>query len=227
MRDKIRSANKTNATIIYNYTHGVQFSSLVKSMSYSDIKRYLKQLLIALDVSHSNGVIHRDVKLSNTIVNTDDNRLQLIDWGLGEFYIPQQRLNPRAGTRFYKAPELLLEYPYFDYSIDMWSFGLVVAQIVFHKKPLFHGTNSTEQLVHIAKQLGTADLYAYAEKYGIVVKESVRKALKSHAKKEWVRYCRKKHHCSEESLDLIGKLLVYDHKERMTAKEAMEHAFFR
>ena len=51
--------------------------------------------------------MHRDIKMANIIIKEDDT-LYLIDWGLGEFYHPKKRYNTRIGTRYYKAPELLV-----------------------------------------------------------------------------------------------------------------------
>jgi casein kinase II subunit alpha len=50
--------------------------------------------------------MHRDVKMANTIIK--DDTLYLIDWGLGEFYHPKKEYNTRVGTRYLKAPELLI-----------------------------------------------------------------------------------------------------------------------
>lgn len=63
-------------------------------------------MLIALDETHSRGIMHRDVKLANIIVSQQN--LTLIDWGLSEFYHPKKRYNTKVGTRYYKAPELLV-----------------------------------------------------------------------------------------------------------------------
>lgn len=75
--------------------------------------------------------MHRDIKLANTIIKNDT--LYLIDWGLGEFYHPKKKLTTKVGTRYYKAPELLVGFQYYDYSIDMWSFGCNLASLLFKK----------------------------------------------------------------------------------------------
>lgn len=76
------------------------------------------------------GIIHRDVKPRNIMVNPAKRQLRLIDWGLAEFYHPNFEYNVRVATRNYKGPELLVDYRYYDYSLDMWSVGCCLAGMV-------------------------------------------------------------------------------------------------
>ena len=57
-------------------------------------------------------------------------QLRLIDWGLAEFYHPGTDYHIRVGSRYYKAPELLVGYKQYDYSLDMWSVGCMLASMV-------------------------------------------------------------------------------------------------
>jgi casein kinase II subunit alpha len=57
-------------------------------------------------------------------------QLRLIDWGLAEFYHPGTDYHIRVGSRYYKAPELLVGYKQYDYSLDMWSVGCMFASMV-------------------------------------------------------------------------------------------------
>ena len=55
----------------------------------------------------------------------------------------------------------------YDYSLDMWSLGCVLASMIFKKYPFFQGRDNDDQLVRIAKVLGTEELYDYLDKYQI------------------------------------------------------------
>ena len=84
----------------------------------------------ALDFAHCQGIMHRDVKLKNLIIESDTNNVRLIDWGLAEFFYPNFEYSLRVGTKPYKAPELLLGYNKYDYSLDLWSLGCIFASAV-------------------------------------------------------------------------------------------------
>lgn len=73
----------------------------------------------------------------------------------------------RVASRCYKGPELLVDFQLYDYSLDMWSFGAMLAGMVFRKDPFFNGQDNYDQLVKIARVLGTAKLEEYLKKYNI------------------------------------------------------------
>ena len=56
------------------------------------------------------GIMHRDIKPGNLIVDLDSRRLKILDWGLGEYYLPNRDLNCHVASRYYKPPELLVGY---------------------------------------------------------------------------------------------------------------------
>jgi len=53
-----------------------------------DVRYYMYQLLKALNYCHSQGIMHRDVKPHNIVIDHERHELRLIDWGLAEFYFP-------------------------------------------------------------------------------------------------------------------------------------------
>ena len=111
-------------------------------MSDLEIRYYLFELLKALDFCHSRGIIHRDVKPQNIIVDPKKKILKLIDWGLAEFYHPGQDYNVRVASRYFKGPELLVDNIYYDYSLDIWSTGAMMASMIFKKEPFFQGDDN-------------------------------------------------------------------------------------
>lgn len=71
--------------------------------------------------------MHRDVKPHNVMIDHQQRKLRLIDWGLAEFYHPRKEYNVRVASRYFKGPELLVDLQDYDYSLDMWSLGCMFA----------------------------------------------------------------------------------------------------
>lgn len=120
-----------------------QPTSLSSHLSEYEIKYFLYHLLIALDALHSRGIMHRDVKPRNVLINrqstTTDVPLMLIDLGLADFYLPHTRYNVRVASRHYKSPELLIGFEYYDYAIDLWGVGCILAGLLLRREPVFRG----------------------------------------------------------------------------------------
>jgi len=226
--DVVREPVSKTPCLIFEYVNNTDFKSLYPTFTDADIRYYLFELLKALDFCHSNGIMHRDVKPHNVMIDHSRRILRLIDWGLAEFYHPEQDYNVRVASRYFKGPELLVDLQDYDYSLDLWSFGCMFAAIIFRKEPFFHGQDNQDQLVKIAMVLGTTELYAYLDKYCITLDFHFQKLIGSHPKKPWKRFLspENKTLATHDAIDLLDKLLRYDHQERLTAKEAMEHPYF-
>jgi casein kinase II subunit alpha len=147
---------------------------------------------------------------------------------LAEFYHPGKEYNVRVASRYFKGPELLVDLQDYDYSLDMWSLGCMFAGMIFRKEPFFAGHDNYDQLVRIAKVLGTDELYAYLNKYRIELDPNFEQLIGRHSRKPWNKYVtvENQHLVSTEAIDFLDKLLRYDHQERITAKEAQDHPYF-
>lgn len=172
--------------------------------------------------------MHRDVKPHNVMIDHEKRQLRLIDWGLAEFYHAGQEYNVRVASRYFKGPELLVDFQEYDYSLDMWSLGAMYAAMIFRKEPFFHGSSNADQLVKIARVLGTDALNAYLEKYDIELDAQYDELIGRFARKPWQRFVTPDNQkmANAEAIDFLDKLLRYDHQERLTAKEAMAHEYF-
>ncbi|KAM0790894.1 hypothetical protein ACM66B_004733 [Microbotryomycetes sp. NB124-2] len=226
--DVVRDPQSKTPSIIFEHVNNTDFKVLYPKFSDFDVRYYINELLKALDFCHSRGIMHRDVKPHNVMIDHDKRELRLIDWGLAEFYHPGTEYNVRVASRYFKGPELLVDFQEYDYSLDMWSLGCMFASMIFRKEPFFHGHDNYDQLVKITKVLGTDELYAYLEKYNIDLSSEFDDILGRYAKKPWSRFITSENqrYISNEAIDFLDKLLRYDHQERLTAEEAMGHAYF-
>ena len=225
--DVVREPQLKTPSIVFEYIENLDFRLLFPTLNDHDIRYYMYQLLQALDYSHSNGIMHRDVKPHNVVIDHEEKRLRLIDWGLAEYYHPGTEYNVRVASRYFKGPELLVDYRLYDYSLDLWSLGCMMASMVFKKEPFFHGKSNTDQLVQVVRVLGSDDLHKYLLKYNLNLAEEY-EDLGYYSRRPWKRFINANNQdlVSDEFLDLIDKLLRYDHQERLTAKEAMAHPYF-
>ncbi|XP_041006170.1 probable serine/threonine-protein kinase At1g54610 isoform X2 [Juglans microcarpa x Juglans regia] len=127
---------------------GIKFSE-------PQIKCYMQQLLSGLDHCHSHGVLHRDIKGSNLLL---DNRgiLKIADFGLATSYDPHHSvpLTSRVVTLWYRPPELLLGASHYGVAVDLWSTGCILGEL-YTGKPILPGKTEVEQLHKIFKLCGS------------------------------------------------------------------------
>ena len=226
--DVVRDPQSKTPSLIFEHVNNTDFKVLYPTLTDYDIRFYIFELLKALDYCHSNGVMHRDVKPHNVMIDHEKRQLRLIDWGLAEFYHPGREYNVRVASRYFKGPELLVDLQEYDYSLDMWSLGCMFAGMIFRKEPFFHGHDNYDQLVKIAKVLGTEELFHYLDTYDLELDPHFDGILGRHSKKPWQKFitAENQHLVTDESIDFVSKLLRYDHQERLTAKEASAHPYF-
>mmetsp|Transcript_28933 Transcript_28933/g.56589 ORF Transcript_28933/g.56589 Transcript_28933/m.56589 type:complete len:526 (-) Transcript_28933:176-1753(-) len=115
-----------------------------------------RHLARALQHCHESNVVHRDIKPENLMVDLGTPVLKLCDFGSARKLGTKTDTGPLTdyvATRWYRAPELLLSFNRYNKSVDMWSFGCVMAELT-DGKPLFAGTSDLDQLCTIQKAIG-------------------------------------------------------------------------
>jgi len=226
--DVVRDPSARYHSLVMEYVENVDWKRLFPVFTESDIKHYTFQLLLALSHVHAHGIMHRDVKPANVMIDYQRRTLRLIDWGLAEFYHVDVDYHIRVGSRYYKAPELLVGYKRYDYSLDMWSVGCMFASMIFRKEHFFRGSDNDDQLLKIMKTLGTERFDLYLKTYSIHYSTDVDNLLVNYPRQPWTRFvtAENRHLVSTDAIDYLDKLLRYDHRERLTAKEAEAHPYF-
>ncbi|XP_055834761.1 probable serine/threonine-protein kinase At1g54610 [Solanum dulcamara] len=124
-------------------------------LSEAQIKCYMQQLLSGLQHCHERGIVHRDIKGSNLLIDKNG-MLKIADFGLANYFNPEKKrpLTSRVVTLWYRAPELLLGATDYGIGIDLWSAGCLMAEM-FAGRPILPGRTEVEQLHKIFKLCGT------------------------------------------------------------------------
>ncbi|CAB4030917.1 mitogen-activated kinase 14 isoform X1, partial [Paramuricea clavata] len=118
---------------------GADLNSILKCQQLSDdhVKFLIYQILRGLKYIHSAGVIHRDLKPSNIAVN-EDCELRILDFGLAR--MADNEMTGYVATRWYRAPEIMLNWMHYNQTVDIWSVGCIMAELLT-SKTLFPGTD--------------------------------------------------------------------------------------
>lgn len=189
-------------------------------MPHLIVKLYAYQMLKSLAYIHAVGICHRDIKPQNVLVNPANQILKLCDFGSAKKLIKGEPNISYICSRYYRAPELIFGATDYTNAIDVWSVGCVIAEMVI-AQPLFPGESASDQLVEIIKVLGTptrAQILEMNPEYN----EFKFPIIKPYP---WQKIFKNKN-VSEEFIDIISKLLVYEPNLRVKPLKALLHPFF-
>ena len=125
-----------------------------KSIPMALAHSYLYQLISGVAFCHSHGILHRDLKPQNLLINREGH-LKLADFGLARsFGVPPRAYTHEVVTLWYRAPEILLGARRYQMAVDVWSIGCIFAEMC-NGKPLFPGDSEIDELFRIFRTMGT------------------------------------------------------------------------
>ncbi|XP_062081965.1 mitogen-activated protein kinase homolog NTF6-like [Humulus lupulus] len=180
---------------------------------------FLYQLLRGLKYIHSANVLHRDLKPSNLLLNANCD-LKICDFGLARTTSETDFMTEYVVTRWYRAPELLLNCSEYTAAIDIWSVGCILMEII-GREPLFPGRDYVQQLTLITELLGSPD----DSDLGFLRSDNARKYVKQLPLVPKQSFAQKFPNASPEVIDLAEKMLVFDPCKRITVDEALNHPY--
>lgn len=177
---------------------------------------------------------------------TQNGILKIADFGLAREFkkVNNRQFTVKVVTRWYRAPELLLNNHHYTEAIDLWSIGCWIAEM-FIGKPLFPGRSDLEQLPVIFEKLSVPKHEDWPgvtkmQGFGECVKEYEKRKssknanfmplkmymnnIKTSTQREVGQHLAK--YIDDDLIDLIQKMLIYDPAKRISAKNALRHPYF-
>ncbi|XP_009863789.1 PREDICTED: serine/threonine-protein kinase NLK [Apaloderma vittatum] len=191
-------------------------------LSSDHVKVFLYQILRGLKYLHSAGILHRDIKPGNLLVNSNC-VLKICDFGLArvEELDESRHMTQEVVTQYYRAPEILMGSRHYSNAIDIWSVGCIFAELL-GRRILFQAQSPIQQLDLITDLLGTPSL------------EAMRTACEG-AKAHILRGPHKQpslpvlytlsSQATHEAVHLLCRMLVFDPSKRISAKDALAHPY--
>ncbi|GBG76729.1 hypothetical protein CBR_g22947 [Chara braunii] len=227
IRDILRPPDRTNFNDVYVVYElmDTDLHQIIRSRQdlSEDHRRYfLYQLLRGLKYIHSANVLHRDLKPSNLLVNANCD-LKICDFGLARTSTEgNDFMTEYVVTRWYRAPELLLNVADYTAAIDVWSVGCIFMELLI-RRPIFPGRDYAQQLRLITELLGSPD----EAELSFLRNSNARRYMQSLPRYRRQTLQERFRDMDPEAADLMNRMLIYDPTRRITVEEALSHPYLR
>ncbi|KAK3685918.1 serine/threonine-protein kinase [Podospora appendiculata] len=188
-----------------------------------DIKAWMGMLTRAVWFCHDNYVLHRDIKPNNLLIAADG-EVKLADFGLARgFADPGQRMTANVITRWYRPPELLYGARHYSGAVDVWSVGTVFAELII-RTPYLPGDSDLDMVRLICRAIGTPTEDNWP---GVTSLKEYTAAGDVHPVADKATYMNRFGSVGPEGVDLLMRTLILDPRKRITAREMLEHKWWR
>ena len=188
-------------------------------LSEEQIRDIMYQTLLGLSFMHKYGFFHRDMKPENLLLN--GKKIKIADFGLAREIRSVPPYTEYVSTRYYRAPECILQFTNYNSPIDIWGLGCIMAEMYLHPQPLFCGSNEKEVLFRICSVLGTPTYDTWND--GIQQANIVGIRFPTNPGIDLEKVVTG---ASSEAIDLMKQMLQWDPNKRATAKALLKHPFF-
>ncbi|KAL5781339.1 hypothetical protein ACOSP7_006368 [Xanthoceras sorbifolium] len=189
-----------------------------QALSEEHCQYFLYQILRGLKYIHSANVLHRDLKPSNLLLNANCD-LKICDFGLARVTSETDFMTEYVVTRWYRAPELLLNSSDYTAAIDVWSVGCIFMELM-DRKPLFPGRDHVNQLRLLLDLIGTP-----SEAELGFLNENAKRYMRQIPIHPRQSFTEKFPNVNPLAIDLVEKMLTFDPRQRITVEDALAHPY--
>lgn len=182
------------------FTHCINKVKLTEK----DICVIIFKIVSAVQYLHEHKIVHRDIKAENIMLESNeiDAEIKIIDFGLSKKYNSTQKMHAKTGTPYYVSPEVINgEY---DEKCDIWSIGIVAYLLLSGVLPFALEHHSKKNTKEDEKELF----------------DKILNSKPNFTSRIWKSYTRK-------AIDFVNSCLEKDPKKRLSAKELIEHPWFK
>ena len=224
------SSKNQNLNLVLEYLPLGDLEMLIKDTEgirygTAEIKAWMGMLGRGVWFCHENFILHRDIKPNNLLIAADG-EIKLADFGLARsFADPYNRMTYNVITRWYRPPELLFQARHYSGVVDVWSMGMVFAELIL-RAPFLPGNSDPHQLNLICTTIGTPTEENWPGVSKLENYISFDKATSVPVRgKEF--YSARFGTAGNAGVELLMSMLALDPRKRCTAREVLEHGWWR